>query len=252
MIKFSVKKLVTAMALSLSIAIAIPSALPLTNVNGVVTVDAASAKLNKKSATLLAGQTLKLSVSNKGKKSIKWSTSNTKVATVKNGTVTATGKGNATITAIVGNKKLKCKLTVKSNTYSLNTKIFSGYLELGSVYFIPSSVYYKNGKLYCKTSVLNYTGSTIKFFGDRRGNTPNKIKTTLKSYKFASLLNPKESTVILAKGDVKANFPTNIKNKKTKTFTVEFSGSQIKKKGYDLSTIDLLDIEFGTKLYYFE
>lgn len=252
MIKISMKKLITAMAFSLSLAITIPSTLPLTNVNNVVTVEAATAKLNKKTATMLAGQTLKLSVSNKGKKTIKWSTSNAKVATVKNGTVTATGKGKATITATVGSKKLKCKLTVKSNTYSLNTKILSSYLKSGSVYFIPSSVYYKNGKLYCKTSVINYTGSTIKFFGDKRGNTPKKIKATLKSYQYATLFNPKETTLTLAKGSVKVTFPTKIKNKKTKTFTVEFSGSQIKKKGYDLSTLDLHDLVFDTKLYYFQ
>lgn len=252
MIKISMKKLITAMAISLSIAIAIPSTLPLASVNNIATVEAASAKLNKKSATLLAGQTLKLSVTNKGKKTVKWSSSNSKVATVKNGSVTATGKGKATITATVGNKKLKCKITVKSNNFSLNIKLLSNYFKQGKVYFIPSSVYYKNGKLYCKTSVINYTGSTIKFFGDQRGNTPKKIKTTLTSYRFASLFNPKETSVVLAQGKVKADFPTNIKNKKTKTFTVEFSGNQIKKKGYDLSTSDLHDIEFDTKIYYFE
>lgn len=71
-------------------------------------------KLNKKKATITVGKTVKLKVKNK-KKSVKWSTSNKKVATVsKSGLVKGKKKGKATITAKTGGRKLKCKVTVKA------------------------------------------------------------------------------------------------------------------------------------------
>ena len=69
--------------------------------------------LSKKSAELTVGQKLKLKVKN-SKKKVKWSTSKKAVATVsKKGKVTAKKVGKANIIAKVGNKKLKCKITVK-------------------------------------------------------------------------------------------------------------------------------------------
>lgn len=74
--------------------------------------------LNKKKATLHAGETLKLKAKLKPKGStakIKWKSSKKKMASVsKNGTVTARKKGKAVITAQLPNgKKAKCKITVK-------------------------------------------------------------------------------------------------------------------------------------------
>lgn len=66
---------------------------------------------------------------------IEWASSNTKVATVKNGTVKAKNTGKTTITAIVDGQTLKCKVTVskvylkktsltltKKKTYTLSLK----------------------------------------------------------------------------------------------------------------------------------
>lgn len=77
----------------------------------------AAVKLNKKNVTLLQYKTVKLKV--KGtKKKVKWSSNNKKVATVnKNGKVTAKKPGTATITAKVGKKKYKCKVTVIKRYY---------------------------------------------------------------------------------------------------------------------------------------
>lgn len=80
-------------------------------------VDAAQKpKLNKKKATLTISETVKnptITLKVKGtKKKAKWSTSNKKVATVKNGKVTAKREGRATITCKVNGKKLTCKVTV--------------------------------------------------------------------------------------------------------------------------------------------
>lgn len=73
-----------------------------------------TAKISAKTATLKAGATKTLKVTNAGVK--KWSSSKTSVATVKNGKVTALKKGTANITATLKTgKKLSCKVTVSSN-----------------------------------------------------------------------------------------------------------------------------------------
>ena len=76
------------------------------------------AALNKTSLSLKVGQTKKLTVKNKpAKAKLKWSTSNKKVATVKNGKVKAVKKGSAKITCKVTyknkGKKVTKKLTAK-------------------------------------------------------------------------------------------------------------------------------------------
>lgn len=76
----------------------------------------AKVKLNKTKVTLKVGKTYTLKLKN-NKKKIKWSTSNKKVATVSSkGKIKAKKKGKATITAKVGKKKYKCKVTVKALT----------------------------------------------------------------------------------------------------------------------------------------
>lgn len=74
---------------------------------------AATPKLNVTKKTMYKGDYLKLKVKNT-KKTVTWSTSNKNVASVSwYGDVWANGEGTATITAKVGGKKYKCKITVK-------------------------------------------------------------------------------------------------------------------------------------------
>lgn len=70
-------------------------------------------KLNKKKATIYVGKALTLKV--KGvKKKIKWKSSNKKIAKVtKKGKVTGIKAGKSIITAKIGKKFLKCRVTVK-------------------------------------------------------------------------------------------------------------------------------------------
>ena len=85
------------------------TAVPATNVDA-----KAKPKLNKKKITLTVGEKVKLKVKNAGKKKVKWKTSSKKVAKVnKKGVVKAKKVGKATITAKVGKKSFKCKVTVK-------------------------------------------------------------------------------------------------------------------------------------------
>ena len=70
-------------------------------------------KLNKKKLTLRVGKTYKLKVKGTSK-TVKWSSSNKKIAKVSSsGLVKAKKVGKATITAKVAGKTLKCKVTVK-------------------------------------------------------------------------------------------------------------------------------------------
>ncbi|MDO5294638.1 MAG: glycosyl hydrolase [bacterium] len=97
------------------------------------TVAVAKVTLNKTSATLTKGKMVKLTASilpvNATNKNVTWTTSNKKVATVKDGLVTAVAPGTAIITVITkdGNKKATCKVTVntiKVKTIKLNqTKV---------------------------------------------------------------------------------------------------------------------------------
>lgn len=77
------------------------------DVNTVTYSDDGSAQIKDEDGTFT------LSVLNKPKnKTVKWSSSNKKVATVKKGKVTAVKKGTCTITAKIGKKKYKSKVVV--------------------------------------------------------------------------------------------------------------------------------------------
>ncbi len=85
-----------------------------------VAADAAAVKINKTKLTLDEGATYPLKISGTSK-SVKWSTSNEKVATVSdNGKVKAIKKGTATITAVVNKNKYLCKVTVREVFNSSN------------------------------------------------------------------------------------------------------------------------------------
>ena len=93
---------------------------------GVITAEAATKKvaLSKKSTTLAVGGKTTIQLKNiNTKKSVSWSSSNKKVATVKKGskgkaTITAKKAGSATITAKYGGKKYTLKVAVKSPALS--------------------------------------------------------------------------------------------------------------------------------------
>ncbi len=85
--------------------------------SSVVTFSAASPKLSKTKKTLIVGKSFTLTLKNATKK-FTWVTSNKKVAklvSTKKNSVKIKGVkvGTATVTAKIGSKKLKCKITVK-------------------------------------------------------------------------------------------------------------------------------------------
>lgn len=249
MIKFSFKKMATALALSMSLALTVPAVLPLATQTNVVTVEAASATLSKKSATLLAGQTLKLTVKNKGKNKVKWSTSKSKVATVKNGTVTAVGKGSAIISAKVGKKTLKCKISVVSNELK-GDRVKIENVNYGVTDFYPYSIYYKNGKLYCKADFVNKStvGKKITKLTNIKKKDQLKMSLTARVYTSPVAYND----IPLASGIIKKGLPTNVSYNSKKSVTIEFSGKQIKKKGFDLTKADSVYLDTETFYYWYK
>lgn len=79
-----------------------------------VDVQAATVSLNKRSTSVYIGKTTQLKVNNYTGK-IRWSSSNTSIATVSStGKVKGKKAGTVTISARAGKKTLKCKVTVRS------------------------------------------------------------------------------------------------------------------------------------------
>ena len=106
------KKLILSLIVALSLVTVLQTItpeLPITNV-----VQASSIKISKTKYTMNKGEKYTLKI--KGtKKSVKWSSSNKKIATINSkGKVTAKKKGTVTITAKVGSKKYKCKIKVET------------------------------------------------------------------------------------------------------------------------------------------
>ena len=115
-----IKKGLLMLCMAIAMTIIIPTVG--TNVGNMSTVEAASkVKLNKKKVTLYVGKSTTLKV--KGtKKKVKWSSNKKSVATVSSkGKVKAKKKGTATITAKVGKKKYKCKVTVKKKSIPIES-----------------------------------------------------------------------------------------------------------------------------------
>ena len=134
---------------------------------------AVKVKMNKKKATINAGDKLQLQVTGTSKKA-KWSSSNPSVATVnKKGVVTGKQGGKATITAIVDNKKYTCKVTVKSSLSVNKTQLNLAENQSASV----TITCVKKGKLSLK--IDNEKSVTCNFEEKWRGNT---IKLLIKTH----------------------------------------------------------------------
>lgn len=170
---------------------------------------AAKPELNKKSVTLIKGNSVALKVKN-NKKKVVWTSSNKKVATVSSkGTVKAKGKGTANIYAKVSGKKYKC--FVKVETPSISAKsitVFKG----------------KSAKLSVKgnSQKVKWSSSNSKIARVSSNGTITGVKAG-KAVITASISNKKyKSTVTVKNPSFKLNV-ANISIVKGKTYKVKGS-----------------------------
>ena len=118
---------------------------------------AAKMKLNKSSVTVAVGKKVSLKVKGTTKK-VSWTTSKKAIASVsKKGVVTGKNAGKATITAKVGTKKFRCKVTVKKSS---KVKTLSNTQLAANCSFRVTK--YKKGVL---LSVKNNNSQTLDYVG---------------------------------------------------------------------------------------
>lgn len=144
----------------------------------------AKVRLNKKTAYMTKGSTLKLKV--KGtKKKAKWKSSNKSVVTVsKKGRLKAKDYGTAVITAKVKGKKLTCKVTVERKTATRARTLRNFVLKKGK--------YNKTTKGYVYTYKPSYDDQVLiakitawkgkynlEFFYELRPDSPESTRTTV-------------------------------------------------------------------------
>lgn len=184
----------------------------------------AAPKLSKKTASVTVGKTIKLKVKKANGKKIKWSSSKKSIATVsQKGVVKAKKPGTVKITAKVGKKKLKCKVTVRKNEY-VATKLLGSDPSFFGYELVPVQLSYSKDNLICKAQL--YNGSFASIYGFRHA-----------------------SVQLVSGGKVVADgyFPTiNVycASKQTTTVTLTFTKASLPKKKVDLGAIKNLDCYF--------
>ncbi len=152
-------------------------------------VEVSSITLNKSTIFLYEGDTETLtptiSPENATNKTISWSSSNKDVATVKDGTITAIKKGEATITAQAGGKTAACTITVQTKKVSVtgvsldNTSlsITEGDTKALKATVIPSNATDKT----LSWSSNNTSVATVSSSGTVTAVAPGTAKITVKT-----------------------------------------------------------------------
>lgn len=112
------------------------------------TVAVTSVNLSKGQLTLQPGQTEQLTAKvlpeNATDKTVKWSSSNTAVATVQEGKVLGVAGGECTVTASAGGKEATCKVTVKIPVSSITLSETEFNLEIGASKQVKATVLPEN------------------------------------------------------------------------------------------------------------
>lgn len=123
-----------------------------------------SLKLSQKTVTISAGKTVTLKVTVSGTKNkVSWSSSNSKIATVKNGKVTGKKAGTAKITAKVDGKTATCTVIVKgaADKYAVYKNIISQYeKKYGKAQTGTLGIFYWQGLCFAK--LLDFNGDGTK------------------------------------------------------------------------------------------
>lgn len=131
-------------------------------------------KLSKEKLTMTPGQSQKIKLMG-AKKKVTWKSSNSKVASVKNGRIKAKNIGKATITATVEKKKYKCKVTVKAGSIPVESLYLDEYsisIPEGTSKTIGYSIYPSNAtNQTVKWSISNEAVATVDATGKITGKS---------------------------------------------------------------------------------
>lgn len=173
--------------------------------------------LNKKEATLAAGKSITLQATvvptNAGR--VVWSSSNNKVATVKDGRVTAKKAGTAKILATVGNKTAICTVTVVSLSQtkltlgekeSFTLKVNGTKKKVGWTVSDKKAATVKNGKVTAKRASKKAITVTAQVDG-----VALTCKVTIKAAPKKLILKSKKTITVKKKKttQIKADLPKN-------------------------------------------
>ena len=164
-----------------------------------VQVQAAKVKINKKKATVYVGKTVQLKVT-RTKKKVKWSSSNKKIAKVtKKGKVKGIKVGKAVITAKVGTKKYKCKVTIKKQPIKSPIEVFfvdknnitvqeEGYENVTFTYRLDGTITFNvaDDKIVsCEWGPWEDEKTNLKIYGRNPGKTTITVSDSVKNKKIA-------------------------------------------------------------------
>lgn len=176
---------------------------------------------DSKGKLILAKKNLKnYQITKKGISSkVKWKSSDTSVADVKNGKITAKGKGKANISVSANGVTATCKVTVKdtaNKTVKMSFKTFDDWigqvrkkemeLVFGGITGVNTdgSTYY-TGNIIVKRQILSYKKVEVKISSNTPGyyktvylNLPDKVKYTLHRHNLKNNLNEKGVGRIMA------------------------------------------------------
>lgn len=150
-----------------------------------VTTDVSSINLSQTKLSMKPGEKKKLTATalpaTASNKTVSWGTSNKKVATVKNGKVTANKPGTAKITAQIGNVKATCTVTVKkvkATSVKLNKKKVT--IKRGKSVKLKATMKPKNATDSLSWKTSNKKVATVKN-GKVTGKSAGKAKITVKT-----------------------------------------------------------------------
>ena len=178
---------------------------------------AASVRLNKTKIVLVVGQTYNLKVSGT-KKTPKWSSSNKKIVSVtKKGVIKGLKKGTATITAKIGKKTYKCKVTVESPKLSSTKKTVTA----GTSFALKLNGTKRTVKWYTSNKKIATVSSKGVVKTRKAGSVKITAKLGGKSYVCRLTVKAKPAPVVSEKDKAAAQYNALINNlKKEKNITV--------------------------------
>ena len=178
---------------------------------------AASVRLNKTKIVLVVGQTYNLKVSGT-KKTPQWSSSNKKIVSVtKKGVVKGLKKGTATITAKIGKKTYKCKVTVESPKLSSTKKTVTA----GTSFTLKLNGTKQTVKWYTSNKKIATVSKKGVVKTLRAGSVKITAKLGGKSYVCRLTVKAKPAPVVSEKDKAAAQYNALINNlKKEKNITV--------------------------------